>query len=217
MKNLVYDLSRGEFRSRKELFAQPISEHNVRLIGELIAVSSVRTLLPFFGKQMDRLYCSLIKDIHHLYDPDYILSDGYDVAQTAVCFLWQFNGRKLTEIYGNTSHRKNVTILNACYSEVSSYLMQFRKKITHTQAMDSTDDRHYCAAPAEPYSEEDYDKAEALMDEMKLTERQREIISYYMSGLRACEIARLLCIDQGSVTHMRAYVRKKYIACFSGY
>ena len=31
---------------------------------------------------------------------DSIVSDGYDVAQTAICFLYQFTGRKASEIYG---------------------------------------------------------------------------------------------------------------------
>ena len=28
---------------------------------------------------------------------DYIISDGYDVAQTAICFLYQFVGRKVPD------------------------------------------------------------------------------------------------------------------------
>ena len=36
----------------------------------------------------------------------YIVSDGYDVAQTAICFLYQFAGRKVSEIYGKDPQRQ---------------------------------------------------------------------------------------------------------------
>ena len=29
---------------------------------------------------------------------DYIVSDGYDYAQTAMCFLWQYKGKKVDDV-----------------------------------------------------------------------------------------------------------------------
>lgn len=218
MKNLVYDLSHGEFRSINELYAQPITEHNVRLMGELAAVNAIRTLLPYYGEQMDRLYRALFKDIHGMNNPEYTFSDAYDVAQTAVCFLWEFKGRKVTENYG-ISHNKNITILTACYRVLNKYLEQFRQKILHTKQTNVSDDRHGLAAPAtvRQIREEAYLKLDTIMNAMNMTERQREIIGHYMSGLTSIEIAKLVGIHHGSVRQMRIYIRKKYIACFGQY
>ena len=173
MKNLVYDLSHGEFRSMNELYAQPITEHNVRLMGELAAVNAIRTLLPYYGEQMDRLYRALFKDIHSMNNPEYTFSDAYDVAQTAVCFLWELKGRKVTENYG-ISHNKNITILTACYRVLNKYLEQFRQKILHTKQTNISDDRHGLAAPAtvRQIREEDYLKLDTIMNAMNMTERQ---------------------------------------------
>ena len=41
---------------------------------------------------------------------DYTVSDGYDCAQTAMCFLYQFMGRTVHEIYGKDRKGKEITI-----------------------------------------------------------------------------------------------------------
>lgn len=215
MSNLIFDLSDGEFHSLKDLHALPVSEHTVRLIGEFAALSAVRTLLPYHGVQMDRLYRALIKDMHHIHDCGYILSDGYDVAQTAICFLWQFNGRNVNEIYG-ISHNKSITILKACYRTLHKYLMQFRQKILQHRQTDVYHDKFGLSVTAavQQYNEEDYEKLDNIMDTMKATKRQREVMDCYISGLRSKEIAEILCIHHSTVRHTLSDVRKRYAACF---
>ena len=38
---------------------------------------------------------------------DHIVSDGYDVAQTAICFLYQFVGRKVSDECQYISRNRN--------------------------------------------------------------------------------------------------------------
>ena len=89
MEMLVTKFSKGKYRNEGELFAEPISENNVKLMGEMIALQALRTVKKFDMKVADRLYIGLIKDLHNMGEMDYIVSDGYDVAQTAICFLYQ--------------------------------------------------------------------------------------------------------------------------------
>ena len=96
MEMLVTKFSNGKYRNEGELFDEPISVENVKLMGEMIALQSLRTVKKFDMKVADRLYIGLIKDLHHMGEIDYIVSDGYDVAQTAICFLYQFVGRRGT-------------------------------------------------------------------------------------------------------------------------
>ena len=56
-------------------------------MGEMIALQTLRTLKKYDWKIADKYYIGLIKDLHHMGEVDYIVSDGYDVAQTAICFL----------------------------------------------------------------------------------------------------------------------------------
>ena len=67
MELLVSKFSFGKYRNEGELFAEPISQHNVRLMGEMIALQSLRTVKRHDFKVADRLYIGLIKDLHRAY------------------------------------------------------------------------------------------------------------------------------------------------------
>ena len=100
MEILVTKFSKGKYRNEGELFSEPISKDNVKPMGEMIALQALRTVKKFDMKVADRLYIGLIKDLYHMREIDYIVSDGYDVAQTAIYFLYQFVGHTANEIYG---------------------------------------------------------------------------------------------------------------------
>ena len=44
MKMLVTKLSNGKYRNEGELFSEPISKENVKLMGEMIALQALRTV-----------------------------------------------------------------------------------------------------------------------------------------------------------------------------
>ena len=99
MKMLVASLSLGKFNNEGELFSFPISDDNIRLMGEMIALQVFRNVLLFDYKVVEKLYNGLIKDLHHMKEPDYNISDGYDYVQIAICFLLPFIGRNINETY----------------------------------------------------------------------------------------------------------------------
>ena len=100
MEMLVTKFSKGKYKNELELFSEPISKDNIKLMGEMIALRALRTVKKYDMKIADKLYIGLIKDLHHMNEIDYTVSDGYDCAQTAVSFLYQFFGRTVHEIYG---------------------------------------------------------------------------------------------------------------------
>ena len=128
MEMLVTKFSKGKYRNEGELFAEPISAENVKLMGEMIALQALRTIKKFDMRIADKLYIGLIKDLHHMNEVGYIVSDGYDVAQTAICFLYQFAGRKVSEIYGKDRKGKEISIKLACYREVNRFIDILRNR-----------------------------------------------------------------------------------------
>ena len=64
MEMLVTKFSKGTYRNEGELFAEPISAENVKLMGEMIALQALRTVKKFDMKIADKLYIGLIKDLH---------------------------------------------------------------------------------------------------------------------------------------------------------
>ena len=174
MEMLVTKFSKGKYRNEGELFAEPISAENVKLMGEMIALQALRTVKKFDMKVADRLYIGLIKDLHHMSEIDYIVSDGYDVAQTAICFLYQFVGHTANEIYGKDRKGKEISIKLACYREVDHFINLLRnrpdRRGTVVESIDFTD---YKALPMDPvncfeHEQTDYTKYDELVDALQL-------------------------------------------------
>ena len=217
MEMLVTKFSNGKYRNEGELFDEPISNENVKLMGEMIALQTLRTLKKYDWKIADKYYIGLIKDLHHMGEVDYIVSDGYDVAQAAICFLYQFIGRKVSDIYGKDRRGKEITIKLACYREVDNELMRYRRKMEKTSYIDFTS---YKALPMDPvncfeHEQTDYSKYDALLETLHITELELAILNCYMNGMRQSEVCAELGIGRGTINHRKASIRKRYYACYA--
>ena len=212
MEMLVTKFSNGKYRNEGELFDEPISNENVKLMGEMIALQTLRTLKKYDWKIADMYYIGLIKDLHHMGEVDYLVSDGYDVAQTAICFLYQFIGRKVSDVYGKDRRGKEITIKLACYREVDNELMRYRRKMEKTSYIDFTS---YKALPMDPVNcfekeQTDYTKADAILKAMHLNEMELAVLDCVLKGLVRSEIIAELGIGRGSICYRKRQIRSKY-------
>ena len=215
MEMLVTKFSKGKYRNEGDLFAEPISADNVKLMGEMIALQALRTVKKFDLKIADKLYIGLIKDLHHMGEIDYTVSDGYDCAQTAMCFLYQFLGRTVHEIYGKDRKGKDITIKCACYREIDRFIDGLRNRPDRHKQVEYIDFANYKALPMDPvncfeHEQADFSKADALMDAMHLTDKEKEMLEYYMSGWKRSEIAKILCVTKSCMDYRKLRIRFKY-------
>ena len=190
---LVTKFSSGKYRNEGELFDEPISNENVKLMGEMIALQTLRTLKKYDWKIADKYYI---------------------VAQTAICFLYQFIGRKVSDIYGKDRRGKEITIKLACYREVDNELMRYRRKMDKTSYIDFTS---YKALPVDPVNcfekeQTDYTKADAILEGMHLNEMELAVLDCVLRGLVRSEIIAELGIGRGSICYRKRQIRSKYQA-----
>ena len=219
MEMLVTKFSNGKYRNEGELFDEPISNENVKLMGEMIALQTLRTLKKYDWKIADKYYIGLIKDLHHMGEVDYIVSDGYDVAQTAICFLYQFIGRKVSDLYGKDRRGKEITIKLACYREVDNELMRYRRKMEKTSYIDFTS---YKALPMDPvncfeHEQTDYGKYDELVGALQLSALELAILNCYMNGMKQGEVCAELGIGRGTINHRKASIRQRYYMLYGNF
>ena len=223
MEMLVTKFSKGKYRNEGELFAEPISKDNVRLMGEMIALQALRTIKKYDIRVADKCYIGLIKDLHHMNEVGYIVSDGYDVAQTAICFLYQFIGRKVSEIYGKDRKGKEITIKLACYREVNRFIDSLRnrpdRRGTTVESIDFTD---YKALPADPvdcfeHEQTDYTKYDELVGALQLSALELAILDCYINGMVQSEVIAELGIGRGTINFRKASIRKRYQSLYGAY
>lgn len=187
-----------------------IAADNIKKIGELIALLTIRTVMCRSGKDLYRLYDGLIKDCNKSRDSLDEYSDGYDIAQTAMLFLCEHIGKRLGGNY--TTTRGNViSIKQACFRFVDRYLnKQYTRHLMHTTAMDE-------AATAstitfiDDESDNDYTAVDALVERMNLTQGEYDVLCAYMSGLTYLEVTQLLKVNRTTIWRRKMNLQKKYL------
>lgn len=186
-----------------------ITADNIKKIGELIALLTIRTVMCRSGKDLYRLYDGLIKDCNKSNDSLAEYSDGYDIAQTAMLFLCEHIGKRLGGNY--TTTRGNViSIKQACFRFTDRYLdKQFTRHLAHTTAIsDSVASSSITFIDDE--SNNDYTAVDALMAKMKLTAVEYETLCAYMAGLSYLEVTRLLNVNRTTIWRRRMSLQRKY-------
>ena len=214
MKMLVTKLSKGKYQNEGQLFAEPISNDNVKLMGEMIALQTLRNVMPYDFEVVSKLYNGLVKDLNRISQIDYTITDGYDYAQLAICFLYQFKGMYVDDIYGKDSKGHFISIKTACYRAVDKELLHFRRKIAHNKQIDFGHNKRDIADPRDCFADEneDYAKADALIEKLHLTEPEIETVNCYMSGMKQSEAAAALGITIFGVKYRKLRIRQKYHA-----
>ena len=143
---------------------------------------------------------------------DYTITDGYDYAQTAICFLYQFKGMYVSDIYGKDRNGKYISIKTACYRAVDKELLHFRRKIAHNRQLEFTHNKHDIPDPRNCFEDktEDYEKADKLLEDLHLTESELETLNCCMNGMKRSEIAAELGITIHGVRYRKLRIKHKY-------
>lgn len=212
MKMLVTKLSKGKYANEGQLFAEVISNDNVKLMGEMIALQALRNVLPYDFEVVSKLYNGLIKDLNHISQIDYTITDGYDYAQTAICFLYQFKGMYVNDVYGKDKSGKYISIKTACYRAVDRELLHFRRKIARNRQIDLCHNKRDIPDHRDCFdnSTTDYAKADALIEKLHLTKPEIQTLNCYMSGMKQSEAAAALGITIFGVKYRKLRIRQKY-------
>lgn len=162
-----------------------ITADDIKKIGELIALLTIRTVMCRSGKDLYRLYDGLIKDCNKSRDSLDEYSDGYDIAQTAMLFLCEHIGKRLGDNY--TTTRGNViSIKQACFRFTDRYLdKQFTRHLAHTTVIN--------------------DSVASLHITFKY-----EVLCAYMSELTYLEVTQLLNVNRTTIWRRRVALQKKF-------
>lgn len=187
-----------------------ITADNIKKIGELIALLTIRTVMCRSGKNLYRLYDGLIKDCNKSNDSLVEYSDGYDIAQTATLFLCEHIGKRLGGNY--TTTRGNViSIKQACFRFTDRYLdKQFTRHLAHTTAIsDSVASSSITFIDDE--SDNDYAAVDALVERMQLTQGEYDVLCAYMSGLTYLEATNLLNVNRTTIWRRRTRIQEKFL------
>ena len=193
-----------------------ISAENIQKMGEVIALTCIKTVIVRSGKDLHYLYKGLLRDMNRSKDDYSPFSNAYDIAQEAMLFLCQHIGKKLGDNY-TTKYGKVVTIKSACYRCADNYL---QKQYTRYMANTISLNERITAEPETTLDDEqknDYTAVDGLISKMKLTVAEYEALCAYMAGLTYIEVTRLLNVNRTTIWRRRMSLQKKYALATNNY
>ena len=194
-----------------DVLSETISFENVQLMGEMITLKTLRTRYAYARKALDWLYVGLVKDLNRGNDSEHVFSDAYDLVQNAICFLCDFIGKSLNDIY-TVKNGKVITIKQATYTLVSRYVDRMRRH--NKRACDIDYYAESLSVEIDHYEEKDYTEVDNKIELLNLKPRDRVVLDCYMAGMTCVEIAEFLDIDRVTVWRRRQRAQVKYKSLF---
>ena len=194
-----------------DVLSENISFENVQLMGEMITLKTLRTRYAYARRALDWLYVGLVKDLNRGNEANYVFSDAYDLVQNAICFLCEFTGKSLNDIY-TVKNGKIITIKQATYSLVSRLIDRMRRHFDRSR--DINDYTEELSVEIDAYKEKDYTAVDNTVELLNLKPRDRVVLDCYMAGMTCNEIAEFLGISRITVWRRRTRAQVKYKSLF---
>lgn len=187
-----------------------ISAENIQKIGEVIALTCIKTVIIRSGKDLHYIYKGLLRDMNRSKEDNSPFSNAYDIAQEAMLFLCQHIGEKLGDNC-ITKYGKTTTIRSACYRCADNYLQkQYTRHLSNTICLDE----RITAEPETILDDEqknDYTAFDSLISQMHLTAVEHETLSILMAGFTMLQIGRILNVNRTTIWRRQNSIRKKYL------
>ena len=178
-------------------------------MAEMITLKTLRGRYAYARRSLEWLYVGLVKDLNRSNDPSHIFSDAYDLVQTAVCFLCEFVGKSLNDVY-TVKNGQEITIKQATYTLVGQHI---NRMCSHHNRICNID--HYAetlSVEIDRYQEKDYTEVDNKIELLNLKPRDRVVLDCYFAGMTCNEIAEFLDISRITVWRRRTRAQVKYKA-----
>ena len=193
------------------VLSEIISFENVQQMGEMIALKTLRGRYAYARQTLEWLYVGLVKDLNRSNNPHHVFSDAYDLAQTAICFLFEFVGKSLNDVY-MIKNGNPITIKKATYLLVGRAIDRMRRHISRNR--DITDYTEELSMEIDHYEEKDFTAVDNTIEILNLKPRDREVLDCFMAGMNCMEIAEFLNISRITVWRRRTRAQEKYKTLF---
>lgn len=196
-----------------------ITEQNIRQIGELIALSSVRTRMIHSTRDLYYVYQNLYKDVYCRNDILKPYSEAYDYAEEAVCFLCRFIGKKLSDLCIG-KFGKPLPIRLACYRHMGRLLWKkYNKNAKYEVGSYEDKTLPHNELTIDPYekqhAEEACERYDKIIKTMNLPDYEYETLLAMMSGMRLIDMKRYFNVDYTTIYRRKIRIRKKYLNAVS--
>ena len=193
------------------VLSESISFDNVQQMGEMLTLKALRSRYAYARHSLEWLYLDLVNDLNRANNPTHTFSDAYDVVQNAICFLCEFVGKKLNDIY-MVKNGQEITIKRAAYTLVNRQIERIHRNANRSRDIDDFAEK--LSVEIDHFNEKDYTEVDNTIIRLGLKPRDRVVLDCYMAGMNCSEIADFLDISRITVWRRRTRAQVKYKSLF---
>ncbi len=194
------------------VLSETISLDNIQRMSEMITLKTLRGRCAYARHSLDWLYVGLVKDLNRGNDTCHVFSDAYDLVHNTICFLYEFIGKSLDDVY-TVKNGQVITIRRAVYTFVGRQIDRIRTNVNRSRDID--DYTEELSVDIDHYEEQDYTAVDEKIELLNLKPRDRLVLDCYMAGMTCYEIADFLDISRITVWRRRQRAQVKYKTLFS--
>ena len=194
------------------VLSETISLDNIQKMGELLTLNCLRNRCAYSRHTFEHLYVGLIQDLNRHNDPQHTFSDAYDFVQATICFLFDYIGKLLTDVYA-IRKGKIITIKKAVYNLIDRQISA-RKRL-RSRFCNIDDYSNTLSVEIDAFEEQDFSAVDATIERLGLKPREQDVLDCYMANMECYEIAQLLNIDRITVWRRRQRIQVKYKTLFN--
>ena len=189
-----------------------ISEDNVQRIAELISLRALKMLCQFSQKAFVKLYKGLIQDVYYADEcANHTFSDGYDILQTAICFLCEYMGKRMDTVISIDKDGKPMDIKRACFKIVNHQIHRYIYNFNKFRSMDLPTEKEY-VAPDMLHEQQDYSVVDETLSKLNLNQGQQDVLDCFMNGMSYRKAAAYLDVAVSTVFRRRLKIQMLYNA-----
>ena len=169
-------------------------------------------LCQFSQKAFVKLYKGLIQDVYYADEcSNHTFSDGYDILQTAICFLCEHMGKRIDAVIYIDKKGKSVDIKRACFKIVNHQIHRYTYNFNKFRSMDLPTEKEY-VAPDVLHEEQDYSVVDETLAKMNLNQGQQDVLDCFINGMSYRQAARYLDVAVSTVFRRRLKIQMLYNA-----
>ena len=179
-----------------------ITQENILDLGKAIALKAVKGSLRYAYGNLDYLHKDIINDLYHHNTMDNY-SDGFDIVQETVCFLCNFIGYQLGDLFNG------MTIRLSCFKAIYAFIRK-QIKVNNNEVDDEV--LPYIPTPETMNEPTDYSTAKEIIKTVTSNSLEKQILSYLYSGATVNNTAEFLNISTDIVYKRRRKFKDKLSA-----
>ena len=194
------------------ILKETISPQNVQVMSELITIQEIKFLIGHIGAPMITMRNNLLKDLYYKSEPNYQISDSYDLVQECALFLCEHFGKKLSDVHHIDKKGRKITIelqaIRKMIKPINRQSRSARKEISLDVLLEKN--TPIVEIPIEDNN--DYTKVDGIIESLNLNETQKLALECRMNGMSYPEIASVIGRAISTSYDMLKFIQKKYLA-----